>query len=213
MCFKCTLYHLITITSLWGATQAFTVIILFATEMTKLGFVALTNRNHLKFIIYIRVCLFACLFIYSFICFLANGGGQARGLIGATADSLCCCHINANMSRICDLCHGSWQHQILKSLSEARDQTCNLMVPSWICFRYAMTGTPRIYSWCCTSYGFGCIMACIHHKNTQNIFTILKILCPLPIDLFALLPIPSNYWHFYLHMERKTTLSRKYFWK
>ena len=33
-------------------------------------------------------------------------------------------------SRVCDLHHGSWQCWILNSLSEARDQTRNLMVPS-----------------------------------------------------------------------------------
>ena len=35
--------------------------------------------------------------------------------------------------RICDLHHSPWQCQILDPLSEARDQTCNLMVPRWIC--------------------------------------------------------------------------------
>ena len=37
-------------------------------------------------------------------------------------------------SRICDLHHSSPQRRILNPLSEARDQTYNLMVPSWICF-------------------------------------------------------------------------------
>ena len=31
-----------------------------------------------------------------------------------------------NPSRICDLCHSSWQCQILNPLSEARDQIRNL---------------------------------------------------------------------------------------
>ena len=35
-------------------------------------------------------------------------------------------------SHICDLHHSSQQHQILNHLSEARDQTHNLMVPSQI---------------------------------------------------------------------------------
>ena len=38
-------------------------------------------------------------------------------------------------SLICDLYHSSSQCQILDPLSEARDLTCNLMVPSRICFR------------------------------------------------------------------------------
>ena len=45
-------------------------------------------------------------------------------------------------SRICDLHHSSRQRWILNPLSEAWDQTCNLTVPSWICFRCAMMGTP-----------------------------------------------------------------------
>ena len=45
-------------------------------------------------------------------------------------------------SCICYLHDHSRQHQILNPLSKARDQTLNLMVPSWICFCCAMTGTP-----------------------------------------------------------------------
>ena len=37
-----------------------------------------------------------------------------------------------DLSHVCDLHRSSWQHQILNPLSEARDQTRNLMVPSWI---------------------------------------------------------------------------------
>ena len=46
-------------------------------------------------------------------------------------------------SRVCYLRHSSWQRWILNPLSEARDQTQNLMVPSWIRFHRAMTGTPN----------------------------------------------------------------------
>ena len=45
-----------------------------------------------------------------------------------------------DLSRFCDLHQSSQQHQILNPLSEARDQTCNLMVPSRIHFRCPMTG-------------------------------------------------------------------------
>ena len=45
-------------------------------------------------------------------------------------------------SRVCDLHHSPWQHQILNPWSEARDWTCNLMVPDWIHFHCATTGTP-----------------------------------------------------------------------
>ena len=38
-------------------------------------------------------------------------------------------------SHICSLHHSSRQCRIHNALSEARDQTCNLMVPSWISFQ------------------------------------------------------------------------------
>ena len=44
---------------------------------------------------------------------------------------------------VCNLHHSSRTHRILNPLSEARDRTHNLiMVPSQICFRWAMTGAP-----------------------------------------------------------------------
>ena len=45
-------------------------------------------------------------------------------------------------SYACDLRHSSRQCQILNLLSEARDSTCNLMVPNLIRFHCTMTGTP-----------------------------------------------------------------------
>ena len=47
-------------------------------------------------------------------------------------------------SHVCNLYHCLQQHQIRNPLSEARDQTYNLMVPSRISFRCAMTGTPDV---------------------------------------------------------------------
>jgi len=44
-------------------------------------------------------------------------------------------------SRICNLHHSSWQCRILNLLSEVRNQTCNLMVPSQIHFHCTATGT------------------------------------------------------------------------
>ena len=47
-------------------------------------------------------------------------------------------------SHVCDLHHSSQQRWIINPLSEARDQTCNLMVPSWIRFHCTMMGTPEL---------------------------------------------------------------------
>ena len=47
------------------------------------------------------------------------------------------------LSCVCNLHHSSRQQQILNPLSEARDQTHNLMVTSQIHFHCATTGTPQ----------------------------------------------------------------------
>ena len=49
-------------------------------------------------------------------------------------------------SHACNLHHSSWQHQILKPLSEARNWIHNLIVPSQIHFCCATTGTPSFHS-------------------------------------------------------------------
>ena len=46
-------------------------------------------------------------------------------------------------SCICDLHHSSRQRRVPSPRSEARDQTGNLMFPSWICFHCARAGTPH----------------------------------------------------------------------
>ena len=69
----------------------------------------------------------------------------------------------------CNLHHSSWQCQILNSLSEARDQTCNLMLPSQICFCCTMMGTPRklIFNEC---------LFYPSRRDSDNILRILLIL-------------------------------------
>ena len=75
---------------------------------------------------------------------MAYGSSQARGVIRATAEAYATATAMPDLSRVCNLHHSSWQRQILNPLSEARDGTRNLMVPSQIHFLYAMTGTPHI---------------------------------------------------------------------
>ena len=48
-----------------------------------------------------------------------------------------------DLSCICELHHSSWQHQILNSLNDARDQTHILVDTSQILFLRAMRGTPH----------------------------------------------------------------------
>ena len=49
-----------------------------------------------------------------------------------------------NPSHICDPHHSPWQWQILNPLSEARDQTHDLMDTSQVRFCWATTGTPKL---------------------------------------------------------------------
>ena len=80
---------------------------------------ALPNGKHVLF--------FFCLFFRATPA-AYGGGSQARDQIRAVAASL---H------------HSSQPCRALNPLSEARDQTRNLMAPNRICFHCAMTGTPR----------------------------------------------------------------------
>ncbi len=81
-------------------------------------------------------------------------------------------------SQVYDLYHNSWQYQILNPLSEVRDQTCNLMVTSWICLCWSTTGTPRRYLWpfraTLSAYGrsqardrIGATAAGLHHSHSH----------------------------------------------
>ena len=83
-------------------------------------------------------------FIYFYFCLLraaprAYGGSQARG-----SNQICCHQPMPDPSHICDLHHSSRQRLILNPLSEARDQTHNLIVPSRIRFCCAMRGTLEV---------------------------------------------------------------------
>ena len=72
----------------------------------------------------------------------AHGGSQARGQVGVVAASLRHSHSNADPRCVCNLHCNSRQHQMLNALSEARDQTRNLMSPGRIHFHCATRGTP-----------------------------------------------------------------------
>ena len=65
-----------------------------------------------------------------------------------------------DLSHICDLYHSSQQCRIGNPLSEARDLTLNLLVPSRIRFLCTMTGTPEFNSRC---YGIH-----LFHSLLQN---------------------------------------------
>ena len=108
-----------------------------------------------SFYIYSVHCIALCsnflsfFFFFFFFVFLgapvAYGDSQARGQIGTVAASLHHSRSNVDPRYICDLHHSSQQCQILNLLSEARDQTHNLIVPSWICFCCTTTGTPQTF--------------------------------------------------------------------
>ena len=74
---------------------------------------------------------------------MSYGSSQARGPVGATAAGLCHSHSNVRSEPHLRLYHNSRQCQIINSLSQVRDQTRNLMVPSWICFCCTTMEAPR----------------------------------------------------------------------
>ena len=61
---------------------------------------------------------------------------------GATAAGLAAATATGDPTCIYDLQDSSQQRQIPDPLSKARDWTCILMDPSWICFHCAKRGTP-----------------------------------------------------------------------
>ena len=73
----------------------------------------------------------------------AYGDSQAGGLIGVTAASLHHSHRNARTELHLQPIPQLTATPDLNPQSEVRDQTRNLMVPSWICFHYTMMGTLR----------------------------------------------------------------------
>ena len=76
----------------------------------------------------------------------AYGGSQARGSNSTVAARLHCSGSNTRSQTYLQPTHSSGQCWILNPLSKARDQPRNLMVPSWIPFRCATTGTPVFFS-------------------------------------------------------------------
>ena len=85
------------------------------------------------FCCFLLLLLFFVFFAFSRAAPAAYGGSQASGLNGAVAASLRHSHSNAgsepHLRPIPQLTAMPDPHP----LSEARNQTCNLIVPSWIC--------------------------------------------------------------------------------
>ena len=83
------------------------------------------------------VCLFVCLLFRA--AFVAYGSSQlgvkSELQLPATATA------TPDPSFIYHLHHSSQQHQILNPLSEARNQTHDLMDTSWVCYHWATVGT------------------------------------------------------------------------
>ena len=99
--------------------------------------------------VYTNKCIFY-FFIFYFFCLFVFSGPHPRLMevprLGVESKLQLPAYARASAtpdpSHVCDLDHSSWQHWILNPLSEARNQTHNLMVPRRIRFCCAMTGTP-----------------------------------------------------------------------
>ena len=84
-------------------------------------------------------------------------------------------------NHICDLYHSSRQRWILNPLSEARDQTCNLMVTSQIRFCWAIRGTPEVITvnslLHIISYFFWSYMGVYMTKYIWHIICLYRYIC------------------------------------
>ena len=101
---------------------------------------------------------------------MAFGGSQARGLIRAT---------------VAGLYHSSRQHQILNSLSEAKDRTCNLIVPSWIHFCCTTMGTPETHPQ---------LHKCFIYLELCLLFCLMVHVC-----IMCFVPVPGKVGSFVMH--------------
>ena len=111
------------------------------------------------------------------------GGSQTRSQIGAVPYTTATA--TRDLSCICDPHHSSRQHWIPNPLSEARDWTRNLIVPSRIHFHCTTTGTPYIpppfflvflsFRAAPAAYGgsqargqIRAVVACLHHSHSNT---------------------------------------------
>ena len=116
-----------------------------------IDWVTLWIHTYIHTYTHIYICVY--IYIYFFFCFLRphpwhmevpRPGVQLELYLPAYTTATA----TSDLSHICDIHHSSWQSWIHNPLSEARDGTPNLMVPSRICFRCTTIRTPRsIYLW------------------------------------------------------------------
>ena len=116
-----------------------------------------TVGSDLSTFLHVSVTPFDCwvVFVKWYFCFIsfyfiwaapaAYGNSQARGCIGAIAVGLHHSHGNSGSRPHLRLYHSSRQHQILKTLSKARERTHILVDAHWIRFHCATMGTPKWY--------------------------------------------------------------------
>ena len=81
-------------------------------------------------------------------------------------------------SHIFSLHHSSQPRQILIPLSEARDRTCNLMVPRWTCFLCVMMGTLMKGKTFCTltAIVLTVVFRVVFSYKKKNLFSNINIL-------------------------------------
>ena len=154
------------------------------------------------FILHLFIYLFILFFWSFFFCLFwgrtwVYGGYQATGIIRATAAGHSQAAARGDPSRVWDLHHSSQQRRILSPLSEARDQTRNLMVPSCICEPLSHDRNSYIYLFkenfivnlhC--SLSFCCIATWPCHTHIYNLSYI--IFHHVPSQVFGYSPLCST---------------------
>ena len=101
----------------------------------------------------------------------AHGGSQARGLIGATYSSpaYTTATVMWYLSRVCYLHQSSEKRGVLNPVSEARDGTCNFVVPRRIRFCCARMGTPCGSFYLYLELSLGVLFSCKYSWSAARI--------------------------------------------
>ena len=93
---------------------------------------------------------------------------------------------------VCDLHHSSWQYWVLNPLSETRDRTHNLMVPSWICLHCVTMGTPLTL--------YNAISYILFKKNRMHLIFSQSLFAPIQLSVLLVFS-SSSFLALLWHME------------
>ena len=118
---------------------------------------------------------FVCVYVYIYIYFLApNLRHMEIPSVGDESELQLVAYATAiampDPSRVCQLPHSSEQCQILNPLSKARDWTLVLLATSWICYLWAMMGTPLFHNSALICHSLGRLLGSEQGQDMMPVF-------------------------------------------